>query len=286
MRVFHPERDITVVVHGDDFAALATDPELDWYTAEFQKAFEIKVRGRMGEGTEEWEIRILNRIVRITPEGIRFEADPRHHELIARSLGLENGTFVFTPGTKPVAEETYTFKGEKGEVTGHVQDVTGRMCEASTDATGSIQIQATEDDSTIRAISLRDIIDGTVTTDNTGNEAVELMAVLLQNCRSKSCLRKNGARADAKIVRLADTPIETCEIIGYEHIYGQHPPTIFAFSDGTFKTPKNIVDPYTGKTSEVMCVRIKQYGRDLLSSRAQICHLTNSEGIQFYDRCN
>ena len=30
---YHKTRDITVVVHGDDFSALGTDHDLDWYKA-------------------------------------------------------------------------------------------------------------------------------------------------------------------------------------------------------------------------------------------------------------
>ena len=49
----HAERDVSVVVHGDYFTAAGTDADLNWYTSELQKVFEIKVRGRIGEGTEE-----------------------------------------------------------------------------------------------------------------------------------------------------------------------------------------------------------------------------------------
>ena len=90
-----------MVVHGDDFTAIGTDADLDWYTSELDKVLEIKECGRIGEGTEETEIRILNRIVRITPNGVRYGADPRHHDLLVISMGLETGTSVVTPGVKP-----------------------------------------------------------------------------------------------------------------------------------------------------------------------------------------
>ena len=126
----HAERDIAVVVHGDDFTAVATDTDLDWYTSELQKVFEIKVRGRIGEGTEETEVRILNRIVRITPTGVRYEADPRHHELLVRSMGLEAGSSVVTPGIKPAEPETSVVKGEEMQCIGPVMDSTGKMHES------------------------------------------------------------------------------------------------------------------------------------------------------------
>ena len=55
----HAERDITVGVHGDDFTAMAT--------LELEKTFEVKVCGRLGQGTVDQEIRILNRAPIIRP---------------------------------------------------------------------------------------------------------------------------------------------------------------------------------------------------------------------------
>ena len=45
----HAKRDISIVVHGDDFTALGLDVDLNRYEAELQKLFEIKIRGRLGE---------------------------------------------------------------------------------------------------------------------------------------------------------------------------------------------------------------------------------------------
>ena len=43
---YHKVRDITVVVHGDDFTALGTDSDLDWYENRLKDNFEIQIRGR------------------------------------------------------------------------------------------------------------------------------------------------------------------------------------------------------------------------------------------------
>ena len=83
--VFHHEaRDISLVVHGDDFTALGNDDQLTWYEEELQKSFEVKIRGRLGEGCPgPQEIRILNRVVTIDEHGLQYEADPRHCDLLA-----------------------------------------------------------------------------------------------------------------------------------------------------------------------------------------------------------
>ena len=103
---YHEKWDISVVVHGDDFTALGTDEALDLYEAGMKKAFEIKIRGRLGtDEKDDKEIRILNRILRITPKGLEYEADPRHVELLAKALNLENCKPVATPGLKRPFED-------------------------------------------------------------------------------------------------------------------------------------------------------------------------------------
>ena len=97
----HPEWEVSVVVHGNDFSALGTDIALDKYEAGLCKSFECKMRGRLGEEPKDLkEIRMLNRIIRITPTGLLYEADPRHAELLAKSMGLDTCKTVATPGTK------------------------------------------------------------------------------------------------------------------------------------------------------------------------------------------
>ena len=48
--VFHNrERDVYLVVHGDDFIVLASEEQLNWFR-EIGKRFEVKFRGRLGLG--------------------------------------------------------------------------------------------------------------------------------------------------------------------------------------------------------------------------------------------
>ena len=43
---------------------------------------------------------ILNRIVRIEEDGLHYEADPRHIDMIAESLNITAANSVCTPGIK------------------------------------------------------------------------------------------------------------------------------------------------------------------------------------------
>ena len=97
----HPERNISIVVHGDDFTAMGLQTDLDWYEQNLAKHFELKIRGRLGENVSgPKKLRILNRIITLTDHGIQFEADPRHVDLLASSMGLSQSNSVSTPGIK------------------------------------------------------------------------------------------------------------------------------------------------------------------------------------------
>ena len=98
---YHTTRDIMVVVHGDDFTALAGREDVLWYENMLETKFEIKRRGHLGEGSGcVQEMRILNRIVRLTKDGLRYEADPRHAEMIIKAMDLEGSNSLSTPGIK------------------------------------------------------------------------------------------------------------------------------------------------------------------------------------------
>ena len=102
----HPSRGIAIVIHGDDFTSLGTDEDLDWYETELQRYFEVELRGRLGTGSKDLqEIKILNRVVRLDARGLAYEADPRHVELLVKSLGLDGCRRVSSPGSKDKCPE-------------------------------------------------------------------------------------------------------------------------------------------------------------------------------------
>ena len=104
---YHPTRDIQTVVHGDDFTSLAEECHLKWMSAELSKQFSIKDRGILGpdEGDLK-EIRLLNRIIAWEPDGIRYEADQRHAEVLVNSLNLQEGKGAPTPGLQESSRDS------------------------------------------------------------------------------------------------------------------------------------------------------------------------------------
>ena len=102
--IFHHKlRDMSLVVHGDDFTTLGVESSLKWLIAEFQKEFKIKMRGILGpDEHDSHEITLLNRVVSWTPDGIQYEADQRHVEILLDTTGYREVKGVVTPGiTEP-----------------------------------------------------------------------------------------------------------------------------------------------------------------------------------------
>ena len=46
------------------------------------------------------ELRLLTRVIRWTSQGVTWEPDPRHSELLIESMNLSNGNLALTPGAK------------------------------------------------------------------------------------------------------------------------------------------------------------------------------------------
>ena len=89
------------MIHGDDFTALGARADLEWYEEGLRQVFEVVVKGRLGEAADcDKEVRVLNRIVRIDEQGVKYEADPRHAEMLVQSGGLHLGNAAATPGEK------------------------------------------------------------------------------------------------------------------------------------------------------------------------------------------
>ena len=98
---FHADEGISVVVHGDDFTFLGDDAALDWCTMAMQEEYDVKVRGRLGpDKHDQKSITMLNRCLQWRADGLYYEPDPRHAEIIIEEMGVQKCSPVVTPGTK------------------------------------------------------------------------------------------------------------------------------------------------------------------------------------------
>ena len=89
------------MVHGDDFTFLGVDVALDYCVNIMSDEYEIALRGRLGPEKKDLKsITILNRCVEWKTDGIYYEADPRHSEIIISQLELTGSKGAATPGQK------------------------------------------------------------------------------------------------------------------------------------------------------------------------------------------
>ena len=98
-----PSRRLYVSVHGDDFTTAGPKLEIDWFESLLEKKYELKKGGRLGPGDSDCkELTILNRVIRWTPSGVEYEANPRQGERLLESLALDGDGCkgVATPGQK------------------------------------------------------------------------------------------------------------------------------------------------------------------------------------------
>ena len=96
---FHAKLEVRCIVHGDDFVLTGRAAALDEVKAGMHERFLLKELGRLGGGEGELrELRVLNRVIRWTPTGLKYEADPRHAEIVARGVAGAERT-LSAPGT-------------------------------------------------------------------------------------------------------------------------------------------------------------------------------------------
>ena len=104
---FNATTGVRIIVHGDDF--IIEGPELElWKVHDVLKAkYIVKMRGVLGPGKKDAkEVVVLNRVLAWDGDEFRYEADPRHVEVMLRDLGLEDAKPAPTPGVKPAKGES------------------------------------------------------------------------------------------------------------------------------------------------------------------------------------
>ena len=90
----HKSMALGTYIRGDDFVTSGNDEDLKWLKAGLERHYEINTEVLGPDTQDNQQVQILNRIVSWTPEGLEYEADPRHVELIVKELGLENAKGV------------------------------------------------------------------------------------------------------------------------------------------------------------------------------------------------
>ena len=99
---WHPEKQLVIEVHGDDFTNIGSEEDLNWFKSQISSRFEFKHKARLGpDAGDDKSVRILNRIISWEDDvAINYEADQRHAEILVESMNLETANVVSTPGVK------------------------------------------------------------------------------------------------------------------------------------------------------------------------------------------
>ena len=103
-------------MHGDDFIIVTPAEGLKWVIAELKKKFELKDE-ILGPGVGmKSEVQFLNRKLSWSTEGILYEADPKHTEIVMKDVGMEGAKEVATPTVSQEMRELAAVLDENGEI--------------------------------------------------------------------------------------------------------------------------------------------------------------------------
>ncbi len=148
-------------MHGDDFSSTGTESDLRWLDCQLRSRFEIKTDFLGPKERHSKQVRILNRVISWEKDGINFEADQRHAEVIIKAMNVTKG--VSTPGSRDDAARAGGPNGAEQEIREEAEQVkTGGKHDFSKElagATGQVEVEEKElqkeDASQFRALAAR-----------------------------------------------------------------------------------------------------------------------------------
>ena len=93
----HPQRDIKLTVHGDDFLIVADAEQLRWIDEKLKENYETKTEFFGPDLGMVREVSILNRTLRWKENMIEYEADSRHAQVIVEECEVMSAKASKTP---------------------------------------------------------------------------------------------------------------------------------------------------------------------------------------------
>ena len=104
---YHPQRPIMIYVHGDDYVSTGQPHNLQWLKNKLETKYQVKTQILWPNKDQLQQVKILNRVIIWDNEnGIGYEVDPRHVEIIIQQFSLDNAKPVVTFGTKEDGKTT------------------------------------------------------------------------------------------------------------------------------------------------------------------------------------
>ena len=113
---FHPQLDLVVVTHVDDFLCSGKLSDLRWLHEAISKEFDIKSE-TLGPGNGEVrEVQFLGRIIKWTQEGYEYECDPKHAKIMLEEWNMQDSRSVTSPGTSVEKADVVNKRDEEVEL--------------------------------------------------------------------------------------------------------------------------------------------------------------------------
>ena len=159
----------------------------------------------------------------LTPEGLIYEADPRHVDLLTDAFNLQKSNGVSTSGTKPPDADGEATKSAADEL-GHNIDEDVATIEPNSRGDQDTNRRSTESANTI--------------TTHTGTADI--------------CCALSGS-----VVSFSDASVVSHDVPCYSEIYGTHPSRLLATNLG-WTHAKSHVDRFSGKNALVVSNRRKR----------------------------
>ena len=117
---YHPDKDVIVVVHVDDFLATGDGDMLEALYSELSKKFEIKRKLLSME--DDHVTTYLNRTLKVTEYGVEIIGDRKHSDILLREWGLQGACKeVSTPSLKELEDNNHSGEELQGEMASKVR---------------------------------------------------------------------------------------------------------------------------------------------------------------------
>ena len=98
---YRPEKGIRTYVHGDDYVSIGKIDHLKWMRTRLENKYTIKTELLGPDEGNQLQLKILKKIVTWDHNnGIKYEANPRHVEILLKQLQMIEAKSVTTPRTK------------------------------------------------------------------------------------------------------------------------------------------------------------------------------------------
>ena len=102
---WHPDRDLKIITHVDDFLIAGEKVERVWFETQVRKDFEVTVEKAGWGAKDKKQIKFLGRLISFTSCGVEVEDDVKHVQMLMEEYNMLDCKGVETPGVNHEVNE-------------------------------------------------------------------------------------------------------------------------------------------------------------------------------------